>query len=226
MKTWTEILADARSILFNDSTNTQLDDTTALRYANQGFRRLAETIKNNDGDWQAFGEISTIDMVADQREYLLTDTTTRLDRILGVYIKIEDGGEYQKAKKRDFARLDVDINEYYPVQPEYNLLERSMFIALPAVEIPAITAGIQIYHTKDILDIEEGTDEPELPTFAVEYLSLFIAYKYCLGKKDLLQTSNFLRSEMERLEEKTKEHFASRNESEPVVITVKDENYY
>lgn len=224
--TLTILRADARFLATGNSSNsTDFSDTDLDRLLNQYYHKAGNIAMQYGGDWQPFGEITTIDMEAGQREYLLTDTDVNLRRIQKVWIKID--GTYVPATKRDvsnFQTLDETTYTVYP--PEYDLLEDSIFIYTSDSSIPTVAAGIRIYCQTDITELSSAGDIPQLPDVLQKYLSLGAAYEFCLSKKDgaYISLADRIKNELLTKEEEVMVFYSNRaNDADLKLVPASDE---
>ncbi len=163
-----------RSISNKDTTT--LTDATLLSFANKYYLQIVrELIALNE---EFYAEISSADLVADQREYPLPidDTTTPFG---GGLIKIQrveisyDNSNWYVAEHIPFSGittptiLDADINNAYSrTSPKYYIKDRSVWlIPTPdsADDVTASNAGLRIFWVKRPGELTVKTDIPDLP---------------------------------------------------------------
>lgn len=164
-------MADARYLALGDSSNsTDWSDTDLKRSLNKYLHQANEIGIQAGGASLAFGEIVTIDTVANQREYLLTDTGVNLKRVYTVFIKPKAGENYQKSTVV-FPENIPDPTNYLPSKPQHYFLEDSIFIYYntPVIEL---SEGILLYGQTDITELTNDTDIPQVPEFAQDYAVL------------------------------------------------------
>lgn len=135
-----------------------------------------------DNDFQ--GEISTHDLVADQREYLNPSDLLKFKKI---DLKL-DGSNWKTANPMDVTEVpdktasEADIvSRFTNDEPKVDIMDESFFIY--SGTITNVTGGIKIYYNKDIVgqdtngaDITEfgaSTDVPTLIYFAAQALVLW-----------------------------------------------------
>lgn len=222
----TTLRADARYLVFGDSTNTQYGNTDLDRNLNKAYAEIIAIAISVNGDFQVNGNVITTDLIAGRSDY---DLPSNLFKINEVRIKPTlSATNYLKATQRDPKEVSVDMEAYKPTNPEFDLIDikgtlKIIFYYTQAFE--AVADGIEFYIQEEITQLVGTSDSPKLPVFAQEYLSKRAAHIYCLAKEKSKKATT-LKNELLELESRIKEYFSSRSTVEPVVITPKKLNLY
>lgn len=194
-----DIQADARYMVFGNSSNTQYADTDLNRNINEWYKRAIAMILRSNGEWQVEGEIATTDIETNQREYILPTNILKLNE---VYIKTTTAGDWVKAEQIDTKEIKFEPDEdYNPVRPEFDLLDNSLFIYIPETSITAVTDGIKIHYQNEITEMSGSTDEPNLANPFRRYLSMGAAHDYLLANDKVQKAREFERMLREQEEE-------------------------
>lgn len=170
-QTLADIYEDVRYLAGKDSTT--LEDADLLRIANKYYLPLVRELVDLNED--LYAEISTANLVANQREYVLpTDNTTstygggliKLQRVEINYTgdstdwKVMDPISLQEIATA--TKLDADINSTFDESdPKYWFKDRSVWVA--PVPDAAVTTGLYIYWIKRPNEMTADTAIPELP---------------------------------------------------------------
>jgi hypothetical protein len=219
----TNLRSDTRFLIFNDSTNTLYADTDLDRNANRWYNTGVVWVLTANGEWQVNGEIATTDLVAGQREYILPGDILKLNE---VYIKTtSDQSEYVKMKQRDPINVDIDIENYHPYPPEFDLLDNSMFIYILEDSITDVTAGFKIHYQSDITELSTGTDKPNLAEPFKRLLTYGSAYDYCMAN-EMWSKCKILEKQIEIIKNDMLDFYASRSTVKSAILEPKQENYY
>lgn len=177
-----------RSIAGKDI-NTLTDDTL-LAFANKYYYRIVRELVGLNED--LYAEISSADLVADQREYLLPqdDTTTPF---AGGLIKIQrievtyDGSTWKVAEHIRFNQittptiLDSDIDIYYSKSfPKYYIKDRALWL-VPTPDstdsVAASNAGLRIFWTERPDELTSSSSIPDLPKDWLDILGEGMLYE-------------------------------------------------
>lgn len=224
-----------RSLANKDSTT--LSDSTLLPLANKYyFLMVRELIGLNE---DLYAEISSDDLVADQREYPLpTDSTSTpygggAIKIMRVEVTY-DGSNWKVAEPIAFNSietptiLDADIDQYFTKDfPRFYFKDRSVFL-MPTPDsgddVAASNEGIRIFWTKRPGELVATSDLPDLPKDWLAVLQegilydVFRKYNRTTDARDALQNWNIGVLRMKELEQ-------GINQEEMPRLGVKYKNY-
>ncbi|MFH1052751.1 MAG: hypothetical protein V1779_17665 [bacterium] len=221
-----DLQADARYYVFGDSTNTQYGSTDLNRNINRRYEEALGIVLKANGDWQINGEISTTNLVAGQREYILPNDILKINDI---YIKYESTGYYKKAGIRDpnniYQEPDQADYGYYPEIPEIDLMDNSLFVYLPVTTIPDITDGLKIRYQTDLVELSGATDVPNLAEPFKRYISIGAAIDYCIAN-EMWNKKRELDKDLEKYEAKMLEHYSNRINTGAIIMEPEEENLY
>lgn len=163
-----------RSLSNKDSTT--LSDATLLAFSNKYYYLLVRELIGLRED--LYAEISSGDLVANQREYVLPIDNTTGTGNNGIYggglIKIDrveiayDGSTWEVVKHLPFddiltpTILDADIvAEYSTSNPKYYFKDRSVWIV--PTPTAAVSGGIRIFWVKRPDELSAASSIPDLP---------------------------------------------------------------
>lgn len=178
-QTLANVYTDVRFIAGKDSTT--LLDADLLRMANKYYLWLVRELV--DIGEMLYGQISTADLVQDQREYPLPvdeddgETTHPYGggaiNIIRVEISYDAGANWYVASPTnlmDFDRtitLDAKLNDYgSTTSPLYWFFDRSVFITpVPSSSdsVSSGNAGIRIWYIQRPGEMEDSAEIPDLP---------------------------------------------------------------
>lgn len=158
---------------------------------NNWYRQCVAWTMMASGIWEFNGEQYTTDLVEDQVEYVLP-TFVALNR---VEIKYPNSTRYVLASRIDdqetfSAFRNGDIDRGSEGSPMFREFDNSIFI-FPASSA-AVTDGLAIETIKDITDLSDGSDAPNLNPLVHQILSSGAALDFCEGN-ELYKKANMLR---------------------------------
>lgn len=218
-----DLRKSVRYSVFGDSTESSYADADLDRNLNLWYKTAVGWALSVNGDWQVNGEIATKSLVEGQTEYLLPTDILRLNQ---VYIKVESGGEYFKAKQIDTQEVKTYSlsDSYYPHPPEFDLLENSMRVYTSNETIPAISNGLKIYYQTKVTELTETTDEASLTEPFEKILIAGASYEYCIANE--MGKSEQFKRDINEARRDLENYYANRSEVKPVRIIPNEENYY
>jgi hypothetical protein len=169
------MMSDIRYLVFGDSSNTQYADTDIKRNINKAYRYwIAKAIKYTG--WQIRGTYATINTLSSKNKYSLSTEILRFNQVL---LKNSATSDYVVVKPVDIDFLDTPLDEYSPVNPEYDL--RYGYITIYWSEtIAAVNSGLKLYVQKDITALSGATDLPDFPEPFIDLINLEAAKRYCI----------------------------------------------
>lgn len=213
--------SDARYLVFGDSTNTDYGDTDLDRNINRWYNAILSWILSVNGDWQINGDFATTSIVAGQREYVLPTDLLKLNE---VYIMSSSTGDYLKATQIDLSEIGYN-EDYHPASPEFDVLDNSLFIFIPEETIGAVTDGLKLVYQKNLTDLSNTTDAPNLSEPFKRAISIGAALDYCIAN-ELNSKAKSLKVLLDEMEAKLKEYYSSKSTAREVVLRPAKENYY
>jgi hypothetical protein len=231
MFTLQDLRSDARYLALGDSTNTQYANTDLDRNINRWHEIGISLAMDANGDWEINGEIAVTSLVIGQREYILPADILRLNE---VYIKSSVNSDYIKAKQRDLKGVQNYNEDYHPAVPEYDLLDNSLFIYIPDSSITAVPAGLKIVYQKDLVELLETSDAPNLPEPFKRLLSVGAAMDFCESNEmwtKAKKLSNRIYGDPtvkndDGIKGELKKHFSNRSARNNAVLESIQENFY
>ena len=130
----------------------------------RAFTRWAYALNNEVADsmddWDFQGEISTADLVANQREYTFPSDIFKIKRI---DLKL-DGTNWTPTIWLDESEVGNSIasesditNKFNNASPSVSLFDKSYFVW--SGTIAAVTGGIKIWYTEDIVGVDDSGDD-------------------------------------------------------------------
>lgn len=166
--------------------------------ARQITQEITRAMKDNGFQ----GEISTHDLVANQREYLFPSDYLKIEKI---DLKL-DGSNFRTANEFDASEVpdklsaEADIvDRFSNEEPYVDYFDESFFIYSGAIS--NVTGGIKIWYNKDIVgqdtngnDITSFTASTDLPTlmpFAAQALVLWAIIDWYEGHPDSKKLARF-----------------------------------
>lgn len=120
-----------------------------------------KVIEAMDG-WDFQGEVATTDLVADQQEYVFPSDILKFKRAEISY----DGVTWRRLKLIDInnkpgqTNTATISNEISRDEPEVDIMDNSLFIY--PTPTGAVSGGLKIWYEKEVTDLSEDTDEPNL----------------------------------------------------------------
>ncbi len=216
--TQAQLRASIRFKLFGNSTDTTYSDDDIDSNIDIWKNTALSWILESNGKWQVNGEIYTTALVADQNEYIFPDGMLTLNKI---FVKI--GDEYQEAKQIDIQNIHSDPSQYRPSNPEYDILDNSIFVFLPN-EITDISDGLELYC--------QMNDLPDLPDIFIQILLFGAVYEYSFAKglKDKLkEAKSMLGIDQPIIDaglKKALKSYQSRKGNQQIIMTPEEENLY
>jgi hypothetical protein len=223
--TLTTLQADARFLVFGDSSNTQYADTDLNRALNRFYRQgVAIVLATANNDFRVAGDTVTANITA-ATNYVALDST--LIKVKRVDIKYPSSADYRQAKEISFQKpMAVGFDKYVAgTNPEYCLFDGNLyfFVGDVAASILAVTSGIKYYFYDDVTDLSSGTDVPALSPLFHSYLSTGAAFVYCRAHKMNVEAREFER-DLAVIEQKLRETYARLVEGNRS-LSVKREDY-
>lgn len=215
----TNLRSDARFLVFGNSSNTDYGDTDLDRNINRWYNTALTWILSSNGEWQVNGEIAETNLIATQSEYLLPTDIMLLSEVY-----ISSNGTMTKAKQRDLSTVSVEIEDYHPSTPEFDLLDNSIFIYLPETTIPAVTDGIKIVYQTDITELSGATDKPNISEPFKRVLSIGAAFDYCVANEVGSKAKN-LKVLLDESKQELINYYAKKSLTKPMVLEARKENY-
>ena len=219
-----ELRSSVRYMVFGDSTETTYADADLDRNLNLWYKTAIGWVMNINGDWQVKGDVATTNLIAGQNKYFLPSDILKLNQ---VYVKIESGGEYLKAKQVDPQEIntyDPDGDTYLPHPPRFDLFNNYLKVYTSNKTIPAITAGLKVHYQTEITELENTTDSPDLSQPFQKLLILGASYEYCIANEmrkaeQFKRDINELRVDLERF-------YSRRSEARRIRIIPEEGNLY
>jgi len=213
------ILKLSRYTVFGDETNTDYADTIIKLNTNKNYRRLEARAIMNSPNWQPRATYAYIDILADVYKYDLDSSIWRVNKIEA---KFTSDSDYLLVNP-----INIDINtaleEYEPTSPEYDIRAGflTLFTNLPIVNV---TNGIKLYVQRDVTDLVNTTDEPDLVEPFVDLLALYNALDYCLANEMTTKGREIERAIDKRLIEF--DEFMASRQLVATTLTPENKNYY
>jgi len=212
--------SDARFLVFGDSTNTAYANTDLDRNINRHYHSTLVDILENNGDWQVNGEIATTDLVAGQNEYILPSDILSLSEVF-----ITTNGQMVKARQRDLKTVYVNLSDYHPSVPEFDLLDNSMFIYLPESTVPNATDGIKIVYQTQLTELASTSSQPNISEPFRRILSIGAAFDYCIAQ-EMGNKANSLKVLLDEARQKLINYYSRRSTTKKLSLEPRQENYY
>ena len=221
--------SDARYLVFGNSTNTEYGDTDLDRNINRWYNTILSWILSVNGDWQVNGDYATTSIVALQREYILPTDLLKLNE---VYIKSTTTGDYLKATQRDLSALEYN-EDYKPATPEFDVLDNSLFIYTPEDTIGAVTDGLKLVYQKNLTELSNTTDAPNLSEPFKRAISIGAAMDYCdanemwnkASKLEIRLYGNPSKKDSTGVKGELKEYYSNKSTAREVRLITAEENY-
>jgi hypothetical protein len=218
--TLTNLMSDARFLVFGDSSNSQYGDTDLKRNINRWYNTGLSWILQANGDWQVEGEKATTDLVSGQSDYALPSDIIKLNE---VYVKYDS--DYIKAVQRDPINNDQDPDSNYNAStPEFDLMDNSIYLYLPST-IPDMTAGLKIHYQTDITELANSNDVPNIAEPFKRLLSVGSAYDYCVANEMWNKTKKLEDLIYQSIKQDLLEYYANRSTARPIRLIPKESNY-
>lgn len=181
-------------------TGTPDDFSAALikRYINEGYKYAAMVVLSAMDQWDFQGQISTANLVANQREYVFPSNLLRITRIEAKF----DGTNWVKLQKlqENTARMplssETDItNSFSSVSGGafFKDFDRSFWIY--SGTISSVTSGLKVWYQEDITELSSDADVPVLEPAFHRALSLYAA-KVWAAKHEDTRLLNSIREEL------------------------------
>lgn len=178
------VFSDVRYLSGKDSTT--LTDANLLRLANKYYLLMVRELVDLNED--LYAEISSSDLVASQREYVLpTDNTSStygggMIKMQRVEVNFSGGSDgWRVADPISLQQiptttvLDADINtEFNTSSPKYWFKDRSLWLAPVPSSADAVTAGnagLYMYWIKRPNELTSTSDIPDIPKDFLSVLS-------------------------------------------------------
>lgn len=213
--------SDARYLVFGDSTNTDYGDTDLDRNINRWYNTILSWALAVNGDWQINGDFVDTDIVAGQREYILPADLLKPNE---VYIKSTSAGEYVEATQRDLSSIGYN-EDYHPASPEFDVLDNSIFIYLPEETITDVTDGLKLVYQKNLIELVNTTDAPNLSEPFKRGISIGAALDYCIANEENSKAKS-LKVLLDELKKELLVFYASKSTARDVAITPAEENLF
>lgn len=222
--TLSNLQADVRYIL-GDLSSTNFSDTDLNRSLNKYLHQATAVAISASGVWDVSGEISTADIVKDQREYAFP---TNLIRLIKIEANLPNStNTWTTLNVVDKRGLDISNNldtadESESMYTVY-LLDKSLFFPNPPKN--NVTAGLKVFFSKEATELSGSSDEPTL----AEHLHSYLIYGACIdysfrtgNDADWSKYTNLLFKK----ENEIKEYYTNRLAMESKVgIRIRGENY-
>jgi hypothetical protein len=167
--------SQTRFITNTDTTSYSNDDLNAnlTRWAHL----FTTEIIDSQDCWDFQGEISTADLVADQREYLFPTDILKIKRI-EIYL----GDDWRVANFIDENEVSTIIGDEAKItekfsneEPYVSLFDKSLFIF--SGTIAEKTAGIKIWYTEEIVGVDAAGDDITSFTTATDTPNIIEAFQ-------------------------------------------------
>jgi hypothetical protein len=212
--------SDARYLVFGDSTNTAYGDTDLDRNINRWYNTILAWILGANGDWQVNGDFVTTSIVALQREYILPTDLLKLNE---VYIKSTSTGDYLKATQKDLSALQHN-EDYHPITPEFDVLDNSLFIYTPEDTIGAVTDGLKIVYQKNLTELSNTTDAPNLSEPFKRGISIGAALDYCIAN-EMNAKAKSLKVLLDELKQELLSYYSTKSTAREIILQPAEENF-
>ena len=215
------IVQDVRFITGTNSSTYPLEEI--VRNSNRALDKVSAMIVVSDGRWQWDDNnfvdypIATTDLVANQREYVLSNDFQVITRV--EWIDQNDNDEWVLGRPIDQRDIKVALEEFNetPSQPiYYDKLNDSLFL-YPTPDYNA-TGGLKVYYQRNgsYFTSNDTVKEPGFDRQFHRLISLYVSHDYALARKQELITP--INNQIVVMEGDLREHYGKRAEDEPKVI--------
>lgn len=162
-------------------------------------------------NWTVQGEISTHNLVANQREYLLPADLLSLIRIEANLKGTTNNWENLKIvdrRTKDFAITNFeDTEDAVDYASEIIVYDESLFFIEPPKN--SVTDGLKVYYSKEATALSDANHEPNLPQFAHLGLVYGACMDYAIQTEQNTRIKNF-KALYDEIERKVIEYYANR----------------
>jgi len=218
--TLTKIRQKIRYLLGEISTD-NYSDTNIDRAINDYYSRAVSAALQNSGSWEVQGEVSTADLVADQKEYVVPADLLNLKRIEADFY---DDEEWTVLSVKDMRNI------YYPLSDDdvsasssyVRVFDNSLFLENPAES--NVTGGLKIYYSKEITDLSGDSDATILPDHCNNYIIHGACLDYCIRTTDT-EGINLYRQLLTEDYNNIEKHYSQKLPAVRAQISVHKERY-
>ncbi len=182
------LIVDTRQNISLSLTPSDYTDAQITIALNKWYREIAAWVIAASGPWEYRGGMPTTDLKAGQSEYLLPSNMVAITR---VEIKYPNTTKFVKATRFDEFQTnssiqDGEIDGAVEASPFFREFDSSIFIyPIPTADV---TDGLAIEEIRDIQDLAQSTDTPDLNPLIEKTLSIGAAMDYC-ESEELYQKS-------------------------------------
>jgi len=215
------IKQNARYIALGDSSDAEFSDTDVLREINKGYADLVEFVISRSGRWEYGLTYATVNLEAGVNKYDLPSDFLRISKVDVKPIASLDN--YLPATQIDLQSIPTSQDQYTPSSPEFDLRLNKIVIYY-SQDIEDVTNGLKIWFQQELDDLVDDTDEVDLPNFAVDYIVLYAAKKYCLST-EMFNKGRELERQMVALREQILEFYSNRGEVKEILMSPEDLNF-
>lgn len=214
------IRKSVRFAVFGDSSNTAYADADIDRNVNLAYRKWLTIALLASGRWQVRGTYAYLDLKANVYKYAIDAEILKFNR---VEAKLTTNGKWQLITPIDISEINEPLETYQPISPEYDLRGDYLTIYTDE-EIEDVDAGLKFYVNRDLTELVNTTDEPDLSEAFIELIILDAAIKYCTGN-ELAEKKRELKNDIAELRPDFEEFYATRS-PEAIVMRPKKKNLY
>ncbi len=175
--TFENILKLSRFYVFGDETNTAYSDTIIKLNTNNNYRRLEARAMLKSPNWQPRATYAYIDLIADTYKYDIDSEILRFNKL---EVKFNSSADYVVVNPIDLNRVNVSLEDYKPATPVYDLRDGYLTI-YTAETIDDVNDGIKLYVQKDVSDLVNTSDEPDILEPFVDIIAIWNAIDYAVA---------------------------------------------
>jgi hypothetical protein len=216
-----------RELLGNITTAKYSDDKINTAINNYKDTFVSKAIMSN-GQWEFNGEVSTTDIVANQREYVLPTDLLSLKRVEANLMTGAAENQWTNVRIIDMRSIpqaltnQQDSDDTIESAYEIRVFDESLFFNwLPK---NSVTGGLKIYHQIEETDYSADGDVPEFPQSTHIGLVYGACLDYSLTKERSKSIANF-KSLYEEKEQELIDHYSNRLPAVRTALQTRQEKY-
>lgn len=218
--TFANILKISRYYVFGDETNTAYSDTMVKLNTNNNYRRLESRAIMNSPKWQPRATYAYIDLIADTYKYDIDPDILRFNKLEIKFLSTDD---YVVVEPIDLASVTVSLEEYQPTTPQHDLRDGYLTIYTDETIISLVN-GIKLYVQKDVTDLVNTTDEPDILEPFIDIICIWNAIDYAIGAEMYNKVKTLTNLLPQRLADF--DEFMTYRQITPTVLTPEKKNYH
>lgn len=210
----------SRFYVFGNNANTAYANDDILLNTNKNYRRLETRAMMVSPKWQPRATYAYIDLIAGTYKYDISSLILRFNKLDVKFLSTDD---YVVANPIDLNSVNVSLEEYKPLIPEYDLRDGYLTIYTDKTIINLVD-GIKLYVQKDVTDLVNTTDEPDILEPFVDIIAMWNAVDYCVAKEMNAKAKNLVSLLQDRLNEF--DEFMAHRQVSPTILNPEDINLY